>query len=284
MSNTQPYSYVVLRYVHDVVTGEFVNVGIVMIAPKSGKLLYRTRKTISRMKNIFPDLNTHDFREIMRSIDHGLKSVGRQTSIEGLFAGQDNASAYASRVIANDDSALQWSQDSFGISKDIDATFERIFERFVSQYDKHSEHKRSDDDVWKPVSTMLADRGVNLKLQSKVVVGNADSIEFDRAWKNGKWHVYEPISFDLADADNIKDKARRWRGHLAAVAEGVSEDVNLHFIIGTPSNPSLKKACHSAVDILRGAPFAPKIFDETSLNEFVDTIEDEVRAHKKSAP
>ena len=27
MSTKEPYSYVVLRYIHDVLTGEFVNVG-----------------------------------------------------------------------------------------------------------------------------------------------------------------------------------------------------------------------------------------------------------------
>jgi len=43
MTIQQPYTYTILRYVHDVTTGEFVNVGVVMHLPREGRLLAKAR-------------------------------------------------------------------------------------------------------------------------------------------------------------------------------------------------------------------------------------------------
>ena len=48
MSKKFPYTYTILRYVHDVMTGEFINVGVVMHVPSQRQLLARTRTTIGR--------------------------------------------------------------------------------------------------------------------------------------------------------------------------------------------------------------------------------------------
>lgn len=279
MKTKGPYSYVVLRYVHDVLTGEFVNVGVVMVAPREGKLLAKTRKTIGRLRPVFPDIDRHAFVEEMGAIDRGINRIRKQVASEGLFSGQKNASDYARMILPFDDSTLQWSATGSGLSGDAEKTFDRLYERFVSRYDSPSLNRRSDDDIWRPVKELLSERGVKLDLESKVVTGTTDSIEFSRAWKNGCWHAYEALSFDLADSDGIKDKARRWRGHLAAASDGATEDIRLHFIIGRPENNSLAEAYENAIEILRGAPFEPEVFDESQVEDFVNRIEDEVREH-----
>ena len=93
------------------------------------------------------------------------------------------------------------------------------------------------------------------------------------------WHVYEPVSFDLSDADGIKTKAREWRGHLAAVADGATEAFKPHFIVGAPERPELHKAYESALSILRKASGQPEIFEESQIDDLVSQIEDEVRTH-----
>lgn len=110
-----------------------------------------------------------------------------------------------------------------------------------------------------------------------------DEIVFKHAWKNGVWHVYEPLSFDLADSDGIKTKAREWLGHLAAVADGVTERFKPHFIVGAPGRPELRKAYDSALAILKKAPVPPEIFEESQVDDLIARIEDEVRAHGEAA-
>jgi hypothetical protein len=85
---------------------------------------------------------------------------------------------------------------------------------------------------------------------------------------------------DLADAEGIKDKARLWLGHLAAVADGPSEPFKVYFLLGAPQDWSLRPAFDTAKAILSKSPFAPSIYDETQIDDLVSDIEDEFRAHQ----
>lgn len=284
MTEKRAYSYTVLRYIHDVVSGESLNVGVVMHAPSSGFLKVQTRKTIGRLKHVFPDLDRHDFVETMRAIDRGFTTIAKRATGEPLFEGQSDARTHALRVLPNDDSALQWSPVGTGLTVDPAKTLQRLYERYVAQHDRKGDRRRTDEDIWRPVREKLAERKVHVPFEPKLVTGPQDQIEFKKAWKNGCWHAYEPVSFDLSDADNIKDKARRWRGHLSAVAEGSSEDIELHFVLGRPQSPSLMRAYETAKQILEGARFATEVVDENDVDDLVSTLEDEYRAHLDRTP
>lgn len=47
------YSCTLLRYVHDVLTGEFLNVGVVLVVPTMGRVLFKTHDTIDRLFSRF---------------------------------------------------------------------------------------------------------------------------------------------------------------------------------------------------------------------------------------
>jgi hypothetical protein len=276
MSDRLPYTYTILRYVHDVMTGEFVNVGVVMHVPSQQRVLAKTRTTFGRIKGIFPDLDRKAFTSAMRAIQRSFNTIEKNSGITA-----DDATAFASRAVPRDDSSLQWSPAGSGLTTNAEKTFERLYGRFVAKYDPSSPHRRTDDDVWRPVSQKLAEKKLGSRLKEKVISGPVDDVVFKHAWKNGRWHVYEPVSFDLADADGIKEKARAWLGHLAAVVAG-GRDVELfkpYFIVGAPSDDGLKKAYDSAIAILRRVPNDPEIFEEAQVDDFVKQIEDEMRAH-----
>jgi Protein of unknown function (DUF3037) len=279
MIKKQKYSYTALRYVHDVMTGEFVNVGIVLFVPSTATVKVKTRSTIGRIKDIFPDLQRVAFVNAMKAIDRGIKKVSKECAETSLLSRDVDAGALARMALPSDDSSLQWSPVGGGLTDDVDKTFERLFERLVARYDTHSAHRRTDDDVWKPVRDKIAERNIDVELIKKTITGTSDEIAFEHAWKNGKWHAYEPISLDMADAEGIKDKARKWRGHLDAVHDGASEQVKLHLVIGAPSQLSLIPAYENAVKILSSSPFQPTIYSEDQIDELVDQFEDEVRAH-----
>ena len=281
MTEKRAYSYTVLRYMHDVVSGEALNVGVVMHVPSAGLVEYKTRKTITRLKQAFPDLDKRAFTASMRSVDRGLAQAAKGAKGEPLLGSNFDACSYAIRALPIDDSALQWSPVGSGLTDDPDKTFMRLYDRYVARYDKHHDHRRSDEEVWRPVRAKLVERGVDVAFETKVVKGAQDEITFKKAWKNGQWHAYEPISLDLADAEGIKDKARRLRGHLSSAADGTKEKISLHFLLGHPQNPALIPAYESAREILAHAEFNPEVYDEEDLDSFVSSIEDEVRAHER---
>ena len=283
MTKKQAYSYTVLRYVHDVVSGESLNVGVVMHAPGAGFLKAQTRKTIGRLKQVFPDLDRQAFISAMQAVDRGVTALARHVAKEALFDGHATAESYARKVVPSDDSALQWSPLGTGLATDLDSAFKRLYTRYVAQYDVRSGRRRNNDDVWRPVQEKLVERGIHVPFESRTVVGAQDQIEFKKAWKNGRWHAYEPLSLDLADADNIKDKARKWRGHLAAVVEGAADvgNIDLYFLLGRPENPSLMDAYESAKKILEHAHLTKEVVDENEADLLVASIENAYYADKR---
>lgn len=116
------------------------------------------------------------------------------------------------------------------------------------------------------------------------MVGKQDRIVFERAWRNGRWHACEPVSLDMASAESIMTKARRWRGHLAAVADGTSERIDLHFVLGRPQNGALMGAYETAKAILTHAPFATEVVEEKDIDVLVASIERTCRHTRYADP
>lgn len=279
------YTFTVLRYVHDRVTGEFVNVGLIAllhpVRGEGGRLRSATRHTIGRMRLMFPDLVRADFLSAMSSINRAARKLSVQVEADALgLSGDSDATTFAQRILVTDDSALQWSPVSGGLTEDFEVTFKRLFKRHIAKYDERSTSRRSDEEVWKPVRQLLEQRSVPVELAEKTINGDDDRVHFQHAWKNGVWHAYEPLSLDLADEEGIFRKAHRWLGQLTSIAQDPAEAFHAHFIVGAPSDASLMPAYRRALRILKKSPGDVDVYEETDVSAFVDRIEDEVRAHR----
>jgi hypothetical protein len=279
MSDKTPYTYTILRYVHDTTTAEFVNVGIVVHAPRARFVGVKLRPTYARISAMFPDLDRDAFRSSMRTIERALKRVAAAYQKDDLFRVEGDAGAIARKILPADDSSLQWSVVGSGLNHDLNGLVDRLYQRLISRYDdKPERYKRNDEDVWRPVRDKLEQSGIASRLTSTVIRSDVDTLTFKHAWKNGVWHCYEPLSFDLADAENIKDKARRWMGHLTAVSD-TKEMFKPYFIVGAPYDQNLMPAYEDAIAILRKSPVPTELFRETAVDELVARIEAEIAAH-----
>lgn len=274
-----PYTYTILRYVHDPRAGEALNVGVVLHVAAERKLLARVRSTFGRVKAAFPDLDGEAFKQALREVERGIERVAREIEKGGLLAAAGDAAAFARRGMPEDDSALQWSPVGSGLTADAQATLERLYDRFVQRHDDRVRRRRDDEDIWRPVRERLDARGVSVPFEEKTFAGEVDAITFRHAWKNGQWHAYEGVSLDLASQDSIMEKARRWVGHLTTVKDGLAEPLKLHLIIGAPQEQGLGEAYRKALTMMRKAPLGPEVVEEDAIDDLVSRIEDEVRAH-----
>jgi len=261
MSGLLPYTFTVLRYVHDVVTGEFLNVSVLLSCPEADFIGERTRNTHGRLSAVFPDLDRDGFRTTVASLRRAVSTLRKELKAGGLFSRPADASTLSRQILPFDDSTLQWSPPGGGLTDDPEATLNRLYDRLVARYDETAPSRRSDEDVWRPVRDRLAERKIDARLQETVIRGQDDAIEFRHAWKNGRWHCIQPLSFDLASAENIKEKARKWTGHLAAVRDA-TEQFTPYFIVAKPQNEHLIDVYQSALSILKKGPIQPEIFTE----------------------
>jgi hypothetical protein len=273
------YTYTVLRYIHDTSTGEFINTGVVLLARDRRYLGVKLRHTYGRLSAMFPDLDRDAFKTSMRVVERAIKDLAECYGKGDLFPLEGDAVAMARSVLPADDSSLQWSPVGGGLTADPAATLEHLFDRLVARYDGKSERvKRTDEDVWRPVKERLDRAGLTAQLKPTVIHGKVDELKFERAWKNGVWHCYEPLSFDLADAEYIKDKARRWSGFLSTVRDAADQFKPI-FIVGGPHDEKLRPAFETAIEILRNSPVPPEVFAETEVEALAANMEAEIAEH-----
>lgn len=277
-----PYSYVILRYVHDIGTGEFINVGVVLMAARGSYVKAKFKTAYGRVKKAFPSVDSDVFRSRMKRL---------QTTFDRISDGDFNAKKPTTQesaapieqlvhsVIRVDDSSLQWSSVGSGLSQDLTATLAALFQRFVTKYDTELINApRKDDDVWKHFRTELEKRNVLSHLEEKVIAVADDSVKFEHAWKNGAWHCYEPLSFDLSSDSSIKEKAHRWLGQVSSIKDS-REDFHVYFLVGKPTDLGLNEAYEKAVSILRKAP-ASEVIEEESAEEFSKSVANAISKHE----
>lgn len=281
MSELHTYTYSVLRYVHDVTTGEFVNVGVALYSPKVRYASALCRTTYGRLSNVFPGLNAEHFKSLMRHIQSRFEEYGQRIASElPLDSPPLTVVQIAESILPRDDSSLQWSSVGSGRAKDLSHALEELFGRMVTRYDeRHGPDVRSDEDVWRHFKHDLEAKRVLHHLQPKKIAVKDDEVEFQHSWKNGKWHCLEPISFDLAGADSIRDKAHRWLGQLASVQE-TAESFKVYLLVGAPREEKLQSAFERAVSILKKIPADKEIVLERDASKLANRIARDVSEHK----
>ena len=283
MKNQISYTYLVLRYVHDVTSGEFVNVGVALYAPQARYLSAICRTTYGRLNKVFPGVNAEHFKALMRHIQNSFEAQGERLSNELLLAFPAGVLEIAQSVLPKDDSSLQWSPAGSGRTDDPAQALEKLFNRMVMRYEeRQAASTRSDDDVWRHFKRDLEERKVLQHFQPKTIAVQDDEVEFQHSWKNGKWHCLEPVSFDLTAADSIKDKAHRWLGQLASV-QGADDPFKVYLLVGAPQQENLQPAFQSAMSILRKIPGDKEIVLEHDALDLAARIAGEVAEHERSS-
>lgn len=278
-----PYSYAVLRYVHDIGTGEFINVGVVLTAPRESYIGAKFKVAYGRVKKAFPSIDTEVFRARMRRLQVAFDRIA-EGDLSTPACGTSNDDAPIERlvhsVIRQDDSSLQWSSPGSGLSRDLPSTLVALYQRFVTKYDlEASNAPRKDEDVWKHFRSELEKRNVLPHLEEKVIAVTDDSVKFEHAWKNGSWHCYEPLSFDLASDASIREKAHRWVGQVLSIKDS-HDAFNVFFLVGRPVDATRSDAYEQAISILRKAPLS-SVVEEDSAEDFSESLARAISDHER---
>ena len=277
MLERKTYSFTVLRYVHDIMTGEFVNVGVVVHAASGLKSKFRS--TYGRVSSVFPSLDEKAFKETLRAVKSAIEKLEKNEKVAGFLQASPDAITFARQALVEDDSSFQWSPPGSGICVDADVTLDQIYDRFVTRHERHGIRRRDDADVWKPIREKLEEHNIAGRFCERTFRGAVEEITFEHTWKNSKWHAIHAVSFDLADAEGVETKAHRIRGHLDSVKDGLVDELALNLVLGQPSNPALMAAYFKAQKILGNATVRPTIFGEDGAHRLVAELADEIKAH-----
>lgn len=277
------YSIMTLRYVHDVVTGEFANIGVVLYAPGQRFLEARFATSYERLNAIFLKIDHLHFRALMRYMTNRFEELGAEIR-DGLNVPPVNAlPEMVKQVLPPDDSSLQWSQPGGGITDDparaLGETYKRLVERFIAGAAQVS---RTNEEIAKPFKAKLGK--MVERLSEKAIETKDYQYNFQLAWKNDIWHLYEPVSFDLVDPDSIREKANRWLGRGVALNDArEKEKFKIHFLVGEPRQPGTEGAFENALHLLQKIPGQKQLVRENEMEHFAEQVTEEIVNHDAEA-
>lgn len=117
------YTYLIVRYMHDVVSGECLNVAV-MLQSSDGSLQYRIPASLSRVEAAFPEAD-------IDSIRNALDAVGK--NVKQYFSARPEASLSdaVSAVLAEDESSIRAGKLGAGMTSDLSAAANDLLERFI---------------------------------------------------------------------------------------------------------------------------------------------------------
>jgi hypothetical protein len=276
-----PYSYCIVRYVHDPAAGEALNVGMLAFAPSERWLECRVEQRYSRLSSTFCDFNGHHYRATTRRMMATVTAF--QSRWRDSLPSVDDVPKtleHLCRLLFPDPGlSLQCGEMLSGLAHDLNAAVTDIFERMVtSQHAEGSEARRNDNQVWAVFQEPLEKAGVLQALQPKRFASRDFNIEFDYAWKNAEWHVLQPVSMDYRQNDSLQKAATIWLGNATALKDQ-EELGELDILLGPPQSSSQRLAYARAKDLLRKMPVPHRLIEEDAAADFANEVAAMMREH-----
>jgi hypothetical protein len=277
------YEFQILRYYHDVVTNEFLNVGIVFFVPEENYISSKTIENANRISAIFHGV---DSRFVLKSI-HGISNWLNEKAPELLSSFEktnySTLSSLTKKVLPPNDSSIKFSETISGVTANPERTFEDLYDRFIKRYESHHESKsRNDQDAWSEYKQYFEYYKINDKIQKPdiKIKTKSDEFEFDHAWKNGVWNLFKPVSFDLSDEINIKEKIYKFAGMTEELLTSESK-FNLNYLALSPkleSDHNLTQLINQKLN-RHSKKINVKIIFENEASNFVKQLTEEINTH-----
>ncbi len=274
-----PYSFSVLRYVHDPTTQEFVNIGVAVYSAEAGFLRAICTMNYRRITEMFQKIDGHRFRQVSRYIQEQICAAGQSRGAILPFEIELSIESVLAKILPPDDSAIQFSKAGVGLSANLQQTLHDLFRRHVEHYSSHADgSRRTDEEVWRAFREPMDRAHVTPWLSPKRIVAPSYEYEFERSWKNEVWHVLEPVSFDLLEAASILDKANRWVGRATSLMDS-PEPFRMYMLLGEPTDERLKETFIKAQNILNKMPVKKEFIRESEADAFAEELAQEVGKH-----
>jgi hypothetical protein len=277
----EKFYFSLLRYVYDPLTQEFVNIGVVLYSPSFSFLRASFTDRYGRISKMFGRIDGSSFRATTRFIERQISQVSTRMERGVLFDDpKESLQSILNEVMPPDDSSIRFVPGGVGITEDPSESLVELFERYVTRYENPSGYeRRDDDDIWKVFQEPLRTKEVFPHFSPKTITAPDYEYTFDRSWKNGIWHLYEPVSFDLSDERSISEKASRWVGRTMSLSDS-SEPFKLILLLGEPADPRLGAAFQRATNLLaKKIPGEHKLVQERDAEQFAEEVEQEFQEH-----
>jgi hypothetical protein len=271
--NTVPFSYVVLRYSHDPAAGESLNVGVVLFCPTRNYIGLRFEHRYERLSSAFSNFRGDHYRHTLQRFEKVVRaesSLQNASQISLLRREETTLHAFVSGAWPESDLSFRFSSVRSGITENPSQELELIFDRFVtSQCHKEKYERRDDNDVWTVYRRSLL--GAAVRVEPTTIRTPEFDYHFERAFKNGRWHILEAVSLDYAKADQLRERATSVLGLGSALARN-SDIAKVYLLLGRPKDSGQASAYARAKTLMDRIPLEHELVEEESADQFAHRV------------
>lgn len=275
------YTYRTIKYVHDPVVGEALNVGVILFAPSLPWVGILTESRFSRLSKAFRGFHRDSYRSTLRLYELAIKGLldSWKTELPGVNELPSDIVQVTNVLSPDPNLTFQFGDIRAGVATNPEHALDQIFQRMVlSQAPGDSEGGRSDNDVWNKFRVSLHSRSIDSALMKKSFQSDRVDMEFDHAFKNGAWHVLQPLSFDLKDPQSIQRKAAVWVGYSSGL-EDQPDLGTIYLLLGRPGDGEAFKAYKRAKALLEKVPLEHKLVEEEEAEDFARDLAKFMQKH-----
>ncbi|MEH6306188.1 DUF3037 domain-containing protein [Olivibacter sp. CPCC 100613] len=224
------FQYQILRFQPDKISGEFLNLGVVIFDPSTQALAFDILRKAGGVSDVFHGINTRYLSKQLNYIATGLSRISKELLSEFKFQNVENIEELTKTVFPKDDSSLFFSEVRRTLDMDIQVLTEYLGNRLISLAHKENDKDiKSDKEVWTKIyKKYFDDLNISKYLTPVVVPTKFGEINFDHSWRNGHLNFFEAVNFDLEKTESIKQKAYRWAGQID---ELVTADEKIHLYL-----------------------------------------------------
>lgn len=269
----KPYEYQILRYIPDQVSGEFLNVGIVLYGKREHLVYFEFLTQRQRISEVFKGIDSSHIIKSLRRMNEKLVDLTRELNMGFPGLKFNKLTDYTTYILKKDDSALQFSEVKMGIDLSSEAAFEDLKQRLLYKWITERESYKTDEDVWREkYKVYFEQRGLFTQLEEKIIKTNTDELHFNQAYKNGVWNLFQPLNLNLKKDDSIRGKVYKWKGILSELATA-DEEIKLVFLSEQPTEQlELREFIRYQLDNFHHKKVSTKLLEPGETEVFLDSL------------
>lgn len=278
------FEYQILRYMPDRVTGEFVNLGIALASVNDQKVSVRFIQKPGRISDVFSGVNTKYLVKVIQSIKADLERVNTQQNNQLHLEPFKSLSELTNKFLPKDNSALFFTSVENTLDVNIDAAADYLFSRIVTiQATEEEREVKQDKEVWsKMYKTYFEKQGVTSHLKQHTLKTKFSERPFEHAWKNGVWHYFEPVNFNLSRPESIKNKVHKWIGEIDELTTA-DEKSKLYLLTKlSEQHTDLNVYVKDYLSSKSGKQVSVEVVTQADVEQLVASIKEKIELHEQA--
>ncbi|MEN0051390.1 MAG: DUF3037 domain-containing protein [Bacteroidota bacterium] len=278
------FEYSVLKYRPSYLLDERVNIGLLFrfeTAAQQDRFVFSYPSRLRRISQFFPSLgndNLNHIRAYLRTFTQIANEIDDKES-------SDFKQIISDAFIVDDANSFFFSDIKKGFYDSIEET-KTYYEQLYFKFYDLSPSKKTKDAIVKAyfersLRQLVSEDDVRLTyFEPSIHIENKIAAsKFEYRWQNGSTNLIKTLGLELADKQDIQDKAFKWVVAINYIHQIEQyQDYQFDLLIGRPKSPSLFKAYDNALAIFEDLKVPKRIIEEEGIGQYAQEALETVKS------